>query len=81
MPLQLSFLAQTIQQTNEYGTVIQAADDLGNNSSADYPDNNGLAQGLKIVAKLISGDLKTKVYVVGLGGFDTHANQVDAGQQ
>ena len=73
----LDFLAKTIQQTNEYGEVIQTADDLGSNSSTQYADNNDLAQKLKIVAKLINGGLRTKVYVVSLGGFDTHAAQVE----
>ena len=31
---------------------------------------------LQTVAGLISGGLKTKIYVVSIGGFDTHANQV-----
>lgn len=74
----LDFLAQTIHQTNEYGELIQAADTMGSNSSTQYPDDV-LAQKLKIVAKLISGGLKTKVYIVSLGGFDTHANQVEDG--
>jgi hypothetical protein len=34
-----------------------------------------LAAQLKNVALLIAGGLKTKVYVVNLGGFDTHAGQ------
>jgi uncharacterized protein (DUF1501 family) len=75
----LNFLSQTIQQTNEYGEVIQAADEMGSNSSTVYPDDNALAQKLKIVAKLINGGLSTKVYIVSLGGFDTHANQVQDG--
>ena len=44
--------------------------------SSKYGDNNNLAQKLKLVAKLISGGLQTKVYIVNIGGFDTHANQV-----
>lgn len=32
---------------------------------------------MKIVAQLIAGGLKTRVYVVSIGGFDTHAGQVD----
>ncbi|MFN9978766.1 MAG: DUF1501 domain-containing protein [bacterium] len=32
---------------------------------------------MKIVAKLIKGGLKTKIYMVSLGGFDTHSDQVD----
>lgn len=44
----------------------------------DYPEDNDLAQQLKNVALLIGGGMQTKVYIVSLGGFDTHANQVDA---
>ena len=42
---------------------------------ANYPRDNGLADGLKTVAKLITGDLGTRVYYLSMGGFDTHANQ------
>ncbi|MEM1220447.1 MAG: DUF1501 domain-containing protein, partial [Bacteroidota bacterium] len=45
----------------------------------DYPGDNRLAQQLKNIALLISGGLKTKIYVANLGGFDTHANQVEEG--
>ncbi len=75
---ELTFLRQTIEQTNAYEGVITAAAESGN-SLADYPEDNLLAQRLKNVALLISGGLKTKVYVVSLGGFDTHANQVAGG--
>jgi uncharacterized protein (DUF1501 family) len=74
---QVEFLIDSIVQTNAYNDVIQTANDLGNNLSTKYQEDNGLAKKLKIVAKLIAGGLKTKVYVVNLGGFDTHANQVD----
>ena len=42
---------------------------------ANNPDNNGLANDLRTVAKLISGDLPTRVYYVSIGGFDTHSDQ------
>jgi uncharacterized protein (DUF1501 family) len=42
---------------------------------AAYPANNGLANSLQTVAKLINGGLPTRVYYVTIGGFDTHANQ------
>ena len=35
-----------------------------------------LADQLKVVAQLIAGGLKTRIYVVNLGGFDTHSAQV-----
>lgn len=63
--------------TEQFSTVIKAAADKAKNI-AEYPTNNRLADQLKIVARLIVGGLKTRVYVVQLGGFDTHAAQVDA---
>jgi len=40
-----------------------------------YPDNNGLASQLKMVAQVIAGNLGTRLFSVSMGGFDTHANQ------
>lgn len=37
---------------------------------------NRLAPQLKIVARLLSGGCKTKIFLCRIGGFDTHANQV-----
>jgi uncharacterized protein (DUF1501 family) len=37
-----------------------------------------LADQLKIVARLVAGGLKTRFYLVNMGGFDTHAKQVEA---
>ncbi|MFK7933789.1 MAG: DUF1501 domain-containing protein [Saprospiraceae bacterium] len=73
---ELSFLYDTLEQTNAYGDVIVNAANLGNNL-ATYPDTQ-LAEQLSVVARLIAGGLKTKVYVVSQGGYDTHANQVVA---
>ncbi len=74
---ELLFLRQSIAQTNAYTDVVTNAANLGANT-VDYPQDNSLAQQLRNVALLISGGLRTKIYVVNLGGFDTHANQVDA---
>ena len=46
--------------------------------SVTYP-TNGLGQALRTVAGSISGGIGTRVYWVQLGGFDTHANQGNAG--
>lgn len=75
---ELQFLRTTISQTNAYGEVIVAAAE-GGTTMVEYPDGNKLAQALKNVSLLISGGLKTKIYIVDLGGFDTHANQVIQG--
>lgn len=63
-----------------YASEIKKAADAGSNM-ATYPatsENNDLAEQLKIVARLIHGGLKSKIYYVEIGGFDTHANQVGA---
>jgi uncharacterized protein (DUF1501 family) len=44
-------------------------------SSVQYPNNNGLANQLKLVAQVIAGNLGTRLFSVSMGGYDTHANQ------
>ncbi len=77
---ELEYIRMVIAQTQVYTNTLEQAALKGVNLSTKYPDygKNKLADQLKIVAKLISGGLKTKVYVVTLGGFDTHSAQVDA---
>ncbi|MFK8162304.1 MAG: DUF1501 domain-containing protein [Lewinella sp.] len=74
---ELGFLRVAIEQTNEYGVRIRAAARNGS-TQAEYPDSR-LANQLRNVARLIKGGLQTKVYVVSMGGFDTHSGQVDQG--
>ncbi len=73
---ELTFLRKIAAQTNKYGTVIKTAA-AKVTKQGTYPSTN-LANQLKIVAQLIGGGLKTKVYLVSIGGFDTHANQAVA---
>ena len=75
---ELDFLKIAIAQSNAYSSVVGDAAELGANASTLYGES-GLEQQLKTIALLISGGLKTKVYVANIGGFDTHANQVDGG--
>jgi len=76
---EIEYIRSTIKQSNAYAANILSSFDKGKNL-ASYPDGNRLADQLKVVANLISGGLKTKVYVVSLGGFDTHANQIQLGE-
>ena len=76
-------LARTVQrQTDLYGDVIEAAALPSCNMSTLYPTGNQpgaeLSQALKIVAQLICGGLKTRIYWVSATGFDTHAQQTDS---
>jgi len=43
-------------------------------SRADYPVDE-FAQGLKLIAAMIAGNMDTRVYYISLTGFDTHAGQ------
>ena len=73
---ELSFIRRISKQTNKYATRIKAASDAVK-QQVTYP-NTSLANQLKIVARLIKGGLKTKIYLVNYGGFDTHAAQAVA---
>jgi uncharacterized protein (DUF1501 family) len=44
---------------------------------AVYP-GGGLANNLKLIARLIAGGLPTRVFYVSQGGYDTHTNQLGA---
>ncbi|MBL7805762.1 MAG: DUF1501 domain-containing protein [Saprospiraceae bacterium] len=78
---ELEFIRLITNQAQVYYDAIKNAADAGDNLSSLYPDPdiNPLADQLKIVARLISGGLKTPIYIVSIDGFDTHAEQVMAG--
>ncbi|MFM2206996.1 MAG: hypothetical protein RL213_971 [Bacteroidota bacterium] len=76
---ELTYIRTVTQQSQAYSSVIvQAALNVSQQSSS-YPaaGTNLLADQLKIVARLIAGGLKTRIYLVSLGGFDTHSLQAD----
>lgn len=77
---QLAYLEKVSQKTDQYAGVIKKAAQSITKQSDKYPapGKNPLADQLKIVARLIAGGLRTKVYLVSLNGFDTHAKQVEA---
>ncbi len=74
--MQLKYIRTQARQTADYTSVINAAANKVSNM-ATYPANNLLAEQLKIVSRLIAGGLKTRLYMVSIGGFDTHSIQTD----
>ncbi|MFY0606706.1 MAG: DUF1501 domain-containing protein [Cyclobacteriaceae bacterium] len=72
----LKFLRLIARQSQQYGQVVKAAAERVT-SQANYPQTF-IAQQLKIVSQLIAGGLQTPLYLVRLGGFDTHDAQVEA---
>ncbi|NBA87104.1 DUF1501 domain-containing protein [Emticicia sp. CRIBPO] len=74
---ELGYLRRVASQTNQYSEVIKAASAKVTQQKT-YP-NDKLSAQLKIVARLIAGGLRTQVYYVNLGGFDTHSGQTEQG--
>ena len=72
---ELFYLRQVANSAFRYSQSISDAYNKGRNE-VSYPDSN-LAQQLAIVSRLIKGNLGTKVYLVYIDGFDTHAEQYD----
>jgi uncharacterized protein (DUF1501 family) len=76
---QLDYIELMSQKTDQYATVIKKAAQKVPTQAPDWPaaGKNPLADQLKIVSRLIAGGLKTKVYMVSTGSFDTHAKQTE----
>lgn len=75
---ELSYVRLVTRQTQQYSDIIKAAADRVP-IQGTYPvaGSNDLADQLKIVARLIKGGLKTRVYMVSTGSFDNHSGQVN----
>ncbi|RYY22147.1 MAG: DUF1501 domain-containing protein, partial [Chitinophagaceae bacterium] len=74
---ELKYIRLVTEQTQIYSAVIRdAAARVPVQGS--YPGTNSLGDQLKIVARLVKGGLKTRIYMVSTGGFDTHASQVNS---
>ena len=69
---QLDFMKSMINSTYYQSQAIQVAYNAGSNS-VSFPA--GLGESLSLVSRLIKGGLQTKIYMLTLDGFDTHAQQ------
>ena len=74
----IQFILDNDSETNIYAQSISTAFNSGTNSTAVTYPSTSLANQLKSVARFISGGLQTKVYLVKIGGFDTHDAQVES---
>ena len=72
---QLLYLRSQTNTTFTYAQVISDAYTSSSNQAAYVQDK--LSDQLAIIARMIKGGLGTKVYMVTLDGFDTHADQVE----
>ncbi len=87
---ELKWILEIEQGTDKYAKRIQEAYKKGDaiKTNINYPNRyplaapsgslyNALGSNLQIVSKLISGGCTTKIYLLRIGGFDTHVNQVE----
>jgi uncharacterized protein (DUF1501 family) len=85
---ELRYIMEFENKSNQYKDRLKEVYDAGSNSSVVYPTaypnpapksaiNNPLAPQLKLIARLLKGGLKTRIFLCRIGGFDTHANQVE----
>jgi hypothetical protein len=73
---ELKYIRLIAGQTEAYSDVIRKAA-AKVTAQGSYPGDNQLAQQLKIVARLVKGGLKTRIYLVNMGTFDTHSGQAN----
>jgi uncharacterized protein (DUF1501 family) len=75
---EIQYIINTDSAANTYAAAIENAFNAnGSENLVSYPDTD-LADQLKTVARLIRGGIETKIYMVTIGGFDTHNVQNQA---
>lgn len=74
---QLDFVRKLAYASAEGNEEIKKALENAANYNETYADN-GLSKNLEWMAKLIKGNLNSKVYYTSLSGFDTHNNQLQS---
>ncbi|MEL6989498.1 MAG: DUF1501 domain-containing protein, partial [Bacteroidota bacterium] len=74
---ELQYVLDIENSVAAYAQRIQDVFNSGYNAHSNYPDT-GLAYQLRTVARLISGGSKTKIFLVNIGGWDTHSDQVES---
>ena len=72
---EFNFIHVIAQQSEQYSTAVWDAYQNGTNE-VNY-QGGSISQKLKMIARLISGGLKSKVYYIGLSNFDSHVQQRD----
>lgn len=82
MGKELAYVREVQRQTDKFGDSVKASADKGRNMSTLYPKTSAepgftLGSQLAIIAKLISGGIKTRIFWVNTGGYDTHSGQVN----
>lgn len=85
---ELRYIMDFEKKSNQYAGRLRDVYNAGSNSLVVYPESypnstpdnynrNPLSPQLKLIARLLKGGVKTKIFLVRMGGFDTHGEQVE----
>lgn len=83
---ELRYIMEFEKKSNEYAGRLRDVYNSANESTIEYRHGypyaspgaaNNLASQLKLIARLLAGGVKTKIFLCRIGGFDTHGDQVD----
>lgn len=85
---ELKWILDLEQKTEDYTAILAKEYERGGKPSVTYPTsypfnapsgslNSSLGGQMQTIARLIAGGCKTKVFMAKIGGFDTHADQVE----
>ncbi|MBL0743800.1 DUF1501 domain-containing protein [Chryseolinea lacunae] len=85
---ELDWILSLEDKSKDYAQRLAEVYKKGGATSVTYPENypfnapkgslkNPLSSQLKVVAQLLAGGCQTKVFLVKIGGFDSHADQVE----
>ncbi len=86
---ELDWILSLEDKSEDYAERLYNVYLAGRESTTTYPESypfnapsgskiNRLTPQLKLIARLLDGGCKTKVFLVKIGGFDTHASQVES---
>jgi uncharacterized protein (DUF1501 family) len=86
---ELDWILSLEDKSKDYAQILYQRWYDGKESKTTYPKNyplnapkgsldNPLSGQLQLIARLLAGGCKTRVFMVKIGGFDTHADQVES---
>ncbi len=86
---ELDWILSLEDKSKDYAERLFEVWKAGRETSVTYPEKypynaprnsyqNSLSPQLKLIARMLAGGCKTRVFLVKIGGFDTHAEQVES---
>ncbi|MBK9248451.1 MAG: DUF1501 domain-containing protein [Ignavibacteria bacterium] len=71
------YVREVIRQSNIFSNAIIAAGLKQTTNKFTYPVNNQLGVVLSAVSRIVAAGLSTQMYIINIGGYDTHSGQLD----